>query len=100
MDESEPGVLRVSATLAHFPALEGTLVPFDCSGTFSVSSRVDGACCEIYALAGSFDGEDSWTGTFAAQYCDSPVCGCTAGDGQSCQEMGCTDQSVQLVGTR
>lgn len=98
--EPDPGQLQISPAIAHFPPLLGTLNPFDCTGAFSATSQILGSCCETYVLTGTFTDERSWSGSFAAQFCDSPSCGCATGDGVSCAASACSNQNVQLVGTR
>ena len=91
------GNMKLTPTTAVFPDLVGTLR--SCSGSFSATVTISGGCCETYQLSGTFDSETTWQGTFSATFCESSACGCPAGDGLSCDQGGCSNQSVPVSGT-
>ena len=46
------------------------------AGSFSAQCTCPGTCTETYTIAGEFTGEDSWTGTFNADYAGAPCLDC------------------------
>jgi hypothetical protein len=94
--------LSVTASTSTFGALTGAM-PECPGGSFTVSKALAGGCCETYTLSATFTGDDTWEGTFVAQFCESPSCGCSGGDGYSCSNLGfdpCTNQSFAIDGAR
>ena len=75
-------------------------MPICPGGSFLVSTIQEGGCCETYTLSGTFTDDDTWSGTFTIEFCQSSSCGCSAGDGFSCSLGMCQDQSISVMGSR
>ena len=57
--------LTVAARPRGLPDVVMTQSPAPEDGTFDVTVTIPGTCDETYRLAGSFQDEDQWTGTFS-----------------------------------
>jgi len=96
------GTLHAGPVTAHFADMAAMMgVTTTCpGGSFTLTHSLPGGCCEDYTLTGTFIDALTWTGTFSADFCQDPSCGCAMGDGLSCDLGVCVSGVWSVTGTR